>query len=192
MNPLREGRHWWTVRTAMLLLLGIMTLAPLGATAQSGPAPTVGTIIVDAFDCNTGMLNFHVSVGNLPRVPAGTSTSDYPLTYTYVGRYEAGSNLAPNAPRVLSPTAEEAPYSGNVFLSLTVPTTNNQGAAISSIDLIVRVAYGGTGNGTAQNPTDISRTTYIPNCGDDTSTDALIDQVIAILRQIIRDQLGGA
>ncbi len=181
----------------VLLLLGMMAVAPAGARAAqpAGTAPTVGAIVVDGYECDTGVLNLHAPVTDLPNVPEETGQADYPLAYSYTARYEQGPEISPGQPNVLTPTAEEAPYTGNVFLALTIPTTNANGTGessgpVASIVLQVSVGYGGAGFGAAENPTDTSTLTFDVTCDEGgPAAEDLVLQLIEVLKRILRDQL---
>ena len=70
-----------TRRTALLvLLLGVMSIVPIGAAAQSGPDSTVGEIVVDSYDCDTGLLRFHVPVTDLPHYPDDSDPAFFPFS----------------------------------------------------------------------------------------------------------------
>ncbi len=178
-------------RTMALLLVGMFGLmsASGAAAQQTSSTPTVGAIVVTDYNCDTGHLSFRAPVTNLPNVPAGTSASDFPLAYSFTARYAQGPNISSAQSSVLSPTSAEAPYTGNVFLALTVPPTNDQGASapsgqITSILVRVSVAPGGAGMGAIDNPTSISQLTFIADCDDD-----LAGKLVEALKRILRDAL---
>lgn len=174
-----------------LVVLGTIGLAPASAAQGTGPAPTVGEIVVDSYDCATGELRFHVTVTDLSPVPAGTTDrADYPLVYDFQSFYEGGPSFFLTQPDVYSPLRSDGPYSGNVSLSVTVPITNVEGAepgtrAITSIDLRVSVGY--SGDGSFDDDTDRSTLTYNVDCDGDN----LADQLVTALKRILRDILGG-
>lgn len=176
----REYRR--AARTAMMLfLLAMMSIVPLGAVAQSGPAPTVGDAVVDSYDCDTGELNFHVPVTDLPHV--NPSEANGSLGYDLLPDYEQGPDTNWMPARIFNPQAAIAPYTGNVHLTLTVPASNdvpeNPGPSgpLTSVTIIADVGP------------DRSETIYSPDCGD--STDALIRQLIEVLNRILADLLNG-
>lgn len=171
--------------TTMLLLLGVMALVPLDTASQSGPPPTVGDIVVDGFDCATGVLSYHVPVTNLPHVP-DPDLFDEPLANRFLARYTQGPFASP-LPEIYNPPAQQAPYTGIVSLTSPIPLANDRAdtsdpvGTVTSIEITVYVGYV-----TAfDNPTDTSTTTYTVDCGDGTSLDELIRQIIAIIEQIL-------
>jgi hypothetical protein len=175
------------MRAAMaLLLVGMLCLMSASGVAarQTGSTPTVGALFVTDYDCDTGLLSFRAPVTNLPNVPAGTAASDFPLAYSFTARYKLGPDISSAQPSVLSPTSAEAPYTGNVFLALTVPPTNAQGQA-TSILIRVSVAPGGAGMGAIDNPTSISQLTFLVSCDDDD----LVGQLVEVLKRILLDAL---
>jgi hypothetical protein len=180
-----------------MMLIGMMAATSPGSVAarQTGPAPTVGDIVVNNYDCETGVISFQVPVADLPSVPPETSGFDYPLAYNFESFYTVGSSFFPTRPMVFTPTADDAPFTGTVSLSLTVPTTNVSGAqpgtgAITSIDLRVTVAYGGFQNGTFDNPTDASTLTYTVDCDDDGPDEVgLVEQLVAALKRVLSEIL---
>jgi hypothetical protein len=188
-------RNWHRLVTSAmvtLMVLGMIGLAPGSGAAQgTRPAPTVGEIVVDSFDCVTGEVKFHVPVTNLPSVPEGTSGFDYPLTYNFESFYAVGSSYFPTRPVVFTPAADDAPFTGNVSLSLTVPTTNLSGVqpgtgAITSIDLRVAVGYGGFGYGAFANPTGTSTTSYTVDCSDEGTPDSgFVARLVAVLVRVL-------
>lgn len=138
-------------------LLGLFGFAP--AAAQD-TAPTVGDIVVDSFDCDTGTASFHVPVTDLPLTPPDVNA---PLGYSITGNYEQGSAGLPAFG--YTPAAEEAPYTGEVELSLSVPMTGDaslQGTAGPLQSIVLHVSVG-TSDGTG--PTDTSSLTYEVECG---------------------------
>lgn len=94
LDSTRYRRHM--ARTAtMLFLLGMMSLVPQGVAAQSsGPAPTVGAIVVESYDCDTGRLDYHVPLTDLPHVP-NPGLLEEPLAHYFDASYEQGPNVAP-------------------------------------------------------------------------------------------------
>ncbi len=192
-------RNWHRLVTpamVALMLIGMLGLAPASGAAQgTGPAPTVGEIVVDSFDCVTGEVKFHVPVTNLPSVPEDTSGFDYPLAYNFESFYAVGSSFFPTRPVVFTPAADNAPFTGNVSLSLTVPTTNVSGVqpgtgAITSIDLRVTVGYGGFGYGAFDNPTGTSTTTYTVDCSDEGTPDGgFVARLVAVLVRVLSEIL---
>jgi hypothetical protein len=177
----------------VIMLVAMMVVTTPGGVAarQAGPPPTIGDIVVNNYDCETGVISFQVPVADLPSVPPDTSRLDYPLAYNFESFYAVGSSYFPTRPMVFTPAADDAPFTGTVSLSLTVPTTNVSGAqpgtgAITSIDLHVTVAYGGFQNGTFDNPTDASTLTYTVDCDDDGPDEVgLVEQLVAALKRVL-------
>ena len=161
-------RLFLTVQAAILsLLLVLLGGVPLGAAAQEEQAPTVGEIVVDSYDCDTGQLTFHVPVTDLPHDPV----DDGSLGYTVVGHYEQGPDSSVPG-HGFNVEAQDAPYTGDLQLSVNVPPSNaadipegssDSSGTIASIDISVGVGYeSGTG------ASDTSSTTYTVDCGDAT------------------------
>jgi hypothetical protein len=177
------------IATLMMVavLTGLGMLPATSITAQTGPAPTVGEIVVDSHDCESGQLSFHVSVTDLPHVPDDTDFSEYPLANVFRAHYETGPYIQ-LPPSTFNPQAEVAPYTGNVYLTRVIPPTNGyepSNPAVVSVDLTVYVGYGGAVH---INPTDTSTTTYEVDCGsDEPDVDLLVEQIIAILIAILAD-----
>lgn len=161
------------LRPGRLVILLLMVLLPQGATAHEGSAPSVGEIVIDSYNCETGQLDFHVYVENLHSVPEGTSGFDYPLQYTYTSYYSNGTEYFPGRQAVWSPTAEQDPYTGDVYLTVVAPTENVYGepgtGVITSIDLYVAV---GEFVGEYWQETDSASTTYIVDCTTPPSLDS--------------------
>jgi hypothetical protein len=140
-------------------MLGLFGFAP--AVAQD-TAPTVGDIVIDGFDCDTGQVSFHVPVTDLPLTPSDVNA---PLGYSITGNYEQGSAGLPA--RGYTPAAEEAPYTGDVHLTLSVPMVGDeslQGTSGPLQSIVLHVSVG-TSDGTG--PTDTSTLTYEVGCGAD-------------------------
>ncbi|HYH11609.1 MAG TPA: hypothetical protein VD789_04560 [Thermomicrobiales bacterium] len=179
------------ITTLMLAaVLAGLGMLPTATTAQSGPAPTVGEIVVDSHDCSSGQLAFHVPVTDLPHVPDDTDFTEYPLANVFRAHYETGSYIQ-LPPSTFNPQAEVAPYTGNVYLTRVIPPTNGyepSNPAVTSVDLTVYVGYGGPGNDAYTNPTDTSTTTYDVDCSsEEPDVDVLVEQIIAILIAILAD-----
>lgn len=143
----------------LVMLLG--SVAP-GASAQDAPAPTVGDIVVDSYDCDTGSLSFHVHVTDLPHIPDSNGS----LGYGVNAQYEQGTAGPPGM--AFNPEPEDAPYTGDLHLSSRLPSTGAESAfpedasgPIVSIEIYVGVGYGG-----GPEPSDSSRMTYPVDCGD--------------------------
>lgn len=183
ITPLDPGRYRRAACAAMtLVLLGIMSAIPLGTAAQSsGTPPTVGNITVDNYDCLSGVLDFHVAVTDLPHLDAFDGVAS--LIFEYNAHYQQGTAFSIPV-EGFNPPAEIAPYTGNVYLDTTVPSTypgEPSNSPVTSIDLRVSVGNGDAG--------DTSTTTYIPDCGD--ANGDLAQQLIAVLVQILEDILNG-
>jgi hypothetical protein len=58
------------------LLIGLIGLPPASAVA----APTIGVIVVDDFDCETGALEARVFVTDLLHIPAPASNAEFPFS----------------------------------------------------------------------------------------------------------------
>lgn len=145
---------------ALGLLLGLVVLVPLGATAQEGPAPTVGDIVIDSFDCETGTLQFHVYVTDLPHIPDANG----PMGASVTGHYEQGQYWYP--PLYFNPEPEDAPYTGDVAMSAHVsvsgeasPSPESASGALTHVG--IRVGLLGVGSGGS---TDESTITYAVDC----------------------------
>lgn len=180
----RRIRSRLAIVMMLVLLLGMISSSPVAAQG-TGPAPTVGEIVVDDYNCETGVIEFHVPVTNLPAA-SGPSREGQTLVYWYVTSYEGtNATASPSQDPGYSPAASQAPYTGDVRLSLTVPTTNFGNSAVTSIDLGVRVGYD-----YFSTPTDSTEHTYVVDCDDDDpSTGDIIQQLIAVLIALLRTLL---
>jgi hypothetical protein len=154
--------RWRRLILGTVTLLGLFGIVPVAA---QDTTPAVGDLVVDSFDCDTGLLSFHVPVTDLPRTPSDVNEA---LGYSATGNYEQGSAGLPA--RGYNPAAEQAPYAGDVDLSLNVPLTGAEAPQDASgrLQSIVISVSVGTSDGTG--PTDTSRTTYQVAC--DGSADA--------------------
>lgn len=175
-----------------LVVLGSVVNAGTGSVlaGQTGPAPTVDNIVVDSFDCETGVLTFHVTVGNVPHVPDGTSGFDYPLKFGWESTYSAGSDEFSRRADVWSPPADQSPYSGRVDLALSVPPKNVSGVApgtgiVETIYVYVEVGYFGFGIGGQGDATDSTSLLYEPDCDGNSGQPSFIQQLIAVLIRIL-------
>ncbi len=149
-------------RLAIFGTVALLCLIGFAPAAAQDVTPTVGDIVVDSFDCDTGVVNFHVPVTDLPRAPADVNPA---LGYFATATYEQGSSGF--VTHGYNPAAEESPYTGDVALSLTVPLDGADAMEVASgplqsIEISVSV---GTSDGSG--PTDTSRTTYDVDCGGD-------------------------
>lgn len=79
----------WIGRTPLAVLL-IPSLGTAGhAVAQSpGPLPTVGEIVRDGDDCDSGVPGFHVRVSDLPDVDPSAGNGS--LEYWFIATYDGG------------------------------------------------------------------------------------------------------
>lgn len=171
----------------MLVMVGVVS--PPGVSAGdlvAFPPPTIGDIVVDSYDCDTGELDFHAPVTNLIAVdPNTTSIVDYPLVYAFGSHH--GSE---DAPQVFSglfawtPTEAQSPFTGIVHLEGVAPPTHD-GETITRIVLQILV---GTGD-TLENPTDFDVTSYLTLTDCSTPDDDLVQQLVALLIQILQDLL---
>lgn len=191
----RRIRSRLAIVMTLVLLLGMISSSPVAAQG-SGPAPTIRDLRVESYDCETGVIEFHMYVTDLPHVPDGTHGDDYPLMYSYEAFYEVGMSRYPTLFLTFRPSANEAPYTGNLILSETVPPNNVKpglsapGGPITSIDVSVWVGYGGGNGGAAAVPSDSAQITYIVDCDDDDpSTGDIIQQLIAVLIALLRTLL---
>lgn len=172
------NRYRRITRTVIVLfLLGIMALAPLGTTAQTtGVAPTSDAIVVDSYDCETGRLEFHISVTDLPYLPE----SDGPLGYAIYADYEEGPRFTGLPAGQFNPQPQIAPYTGDVSLGATLsPSLEFSGSdepsgAIASIDIDAGVS------------SERVEITFPVDCDDDGS---LADGLVAALKRILQDIL---
>jgi len=133
----------------VVALVGMMGAVPLGAAAQSAPVPTLGEVVVDGYDCGTGVLSFHVPVTDLPHLPDSNGS----LGYSIVAHYEQGD------PGSLvfgfNPDPQGAPYTGDVYLSAdaapsgedaSFPQPEPASGPLASVDVVVYlVAAAGEG-----------------------------------------------
>lgn len=199
MNMRVEQKRLRLIATLVIsmMLFGMIGLAPASGAAQgTGPAPTVGEIVVDSFDCVAGVIMFHVPVTNLPAAPEGSSGFDYPLTYGFESFY--GPNGTPERPTQLptyNPPVDQSPFTGDVSLSFEfIPTSNQMGVPpgtepISSIDLLVRVGYPGQFDNSSL-VTGTSTTTYTVDCSDEGTPDGgFVARLVAVLVRILSEIL---
>lgn len=164
------------------LLLGMFGLPPAGAVA----APTIGAIVVDNFNCETGLLEAHVPVTNLERVPDPADETEFPFRWSYLAHFEGGSSSTPPETFfALNPAAADSPYNGNLPMTAFIPTNGPGGGAgpkpLVSIDLEASVGH------VDGQPTFSTSLDYTVVCGDD-----LVDQLIAVLKAILQEILGGS
>lgn len=175
------------------IILAALMLVTFGVGIQpSGSAagivkiqrPSIGEIVVDSYNCETGELAFHAPVTALVAVdPSTTFISDYPLVYAFGAHY--GPEISPQISAgvfVWTPTAEQSPFSGTVQLEGFVPPTHD-GRAVTRIVIQILV-----GNGDyLEEPADSSVTSYATDCGSPDND--LVSQLIAKLKQILLDIL---
>lgn len=180
-------RHRLAAAVAIMLFViaayGFAMPASGDAAQQTGASPTVGEIVVDSFDCGSGLLDFHVPVTGLPYMPDG----DGYLAYEIYAQYEQGpldSSLYPTGR--FNPQPQIAPYTGDVDLgTLTVPLTavdpgdSGPSGALTAIELSVRV-------GDDSGRIDTSTLIYLVDCDESD----LVAGLIAALKRILQDILG--
>lgn len=170
----------------MLVMLGMGSMPTESAAAGVAFAvPTVGEIVVDSYDCETGELAFHVPVASLFAVdPNVTHFSDYPLVYAWGSYYGPEDDLQQvfSGVFVWTPTPEQLPYTGTVNLEGVAAPTHD-GEAIAAIAFSVQVGP----SDTLENPSDFSVKSYYPDC--DTPDGDLVSQLIAKLKEILLDIL---
>ena len=150
----------------IVALLGLMSIVPLATAAQSEPAPTVGEIVVDSYDCETGRLDFHVPVTDLPHIPDSNGS----LGYDVNGHYEEGNSGPPGMS--FNPEPDDAPYTGDLHFSAPIPATGAESifpedasGPIVSIEIYVAVT-----DEAATESSDSTRMSYPVDC-DDSSPD---------------------
>jgi len=148
---------------ALFSTFALLLTISIPASAQGESAPTVGEIVVDSYDCDTGRLSFHVPVTDLPHIP----DSNGPLGYSVSAQYEQGSDLGlPSGS--FNPEPQEAPYTGDVDLSTEVApngadSTSPESASGPLVSVDISVSVGSDGG---TDPSDTSSTTYPVDCGD--------------------------
>ncbi len=187
MRVARTGHPLSMLAIIAALLLGMIGFAPASAAAQPIPAPTIGEIAVDSFECETGVLVFHVGVTNLQHVVSPTSDFDVLFKWNYLARFEGGgSSPTPNEFDVYNPPASTSPYTGDVSITASLPTIAPGGGAtpnsITSIELSAAVYLLAS-----EPPTDTTSTIYTIDCDDD----SLVAGLVAALKRILRDILDG-
>ncbi len=141
--------------------------------------------MVDDFDCETGALEARVFVTDLPHIPAPASNAEFPFRWNYEMAFDGGVSFGPSQFRVYNPPAPNSPFTGNVLMTTLVPTTGpdlgDGPVPLASIFLEASVGHGVPG------PIDATSITYSVRCEDD----SLIDGLIAALKRILRQILGG-
>lgn len=187
MRVERRGHPLLILAMIAVLVLGTIGPAPASAAAQPIPAPTIGEIEVDSFDCETGVLLFHVGVTNLQHVVSPTSDADVLFKWNYLARFEGGgSATTPSEFDVFNPPASDSPYTGDVSITASLPTiAPGSGATphpITSIELAAAVYLL-----PSEPPTDTTSTTFTVDCGGD----SLVDALVAALKRLLRDILDG-
>jgi streptogramin lyase len=190
MNRLIDPRTYWrVVLTAITLLLFSLVCIPAAnsAVAQETPAPTVGEIAFESYNCETGSLIFSVPVTDLPRDPRGIGT----LGYSASADYTQGSdeNVVPGFG--YNPSFEIAPYTGDLRLPSYVPSTNEFTESPGSLGTITSTTiFVGVSAIASEGYSDTSEATFPVDCGD--SNDDLVQQLIAtliaILQSILKEQ----
>jgi hypothetical protein len=181
----RRGHPLSILALIATLLLGAIAVTPAIAAAQPIPPPTVGEVVVESFDCETGVLVFHVGVTNLQHVVSPTSDFDVLFKWNYLARFEGGgSSSTPNEFDVYNPPTSGSPYTGDVSITSTIPTIAPGGGAtpnpITSIELSAAVYLLAS-----EPPTDTTSTVYTVDC----DVDSLIDSLVAALKRILQDIL---
>ncbi len=187
MRVERRGHPLLILAMIAVVQLGMIGFAPASAAAQPIPAPTIGEIAVDSFDCETGVLVFHVGVTNLQHVVSPTSDFEVLFKWNYLARFEGGgSSPTPNEFDVYNPPASGSPYTGDVSITSSIPTIAPGGGAtpnpITSIELSAAVYLLAN-----EPPTDTTSTIYTIDCDDD----SLVAGLVAALKRILRDILDG-
>lgn len=187
MRVERRGHPLLILAMIAVVQLGMIGLAPASAAAQPIPAPTIGEIEVDSFDCETGVLEFHVGVTNLRHVANPANDFEFPFKWNYLARFEGGgSSPTPNEFDVYNPPASGSPYTGDVSITSSIPTIAPGGGAtpnpITSIELSAAVYFN-----PSEPPTDTTSTTFTVDCGGG----SLIDALVAALKRILRELLDG-
>jgi hypothetical protein len=187
MRVERRGHPLLILAMIAVVQLGMIGLAPASAAAQPIPAPTIGEIEVDSFDCETGVLEFHVGVTNLRHVANPANDFEFPFKWNYLTRFEGGGSApTPNLFDVFNPPTSDSPYTGDVSITASLPTIAPGGGAtpnpITSIELSAAVYLLAN-----EPPTDTTSTIYTIDCDDD----SLIDALVAALKRLLRDILDG-
>lgn len=182
-----SARVWqrFAVITTITIMLAGLTPAS-AATLQLGPPPTVGTIVVDSYNCATGDLAFHVPVTNLSFASAGTDPlDDHPLIYDYTVAFsEEGSTFAFGS---YNPPAAQSPFTGDVYLTLNARTaTGGSGTGVIT-SIGVSLAVGDAGWYPESSATDSSELAYTVDCDGGSGTEEFIQQLVQLLIRILRD-----
>ncbi len=163
------------------LLIGMIGLPPASAVAT----PTIGAIVVDDFDCETGALEARVPVSNLERVSDAADESAFPFRWSWEAHFEGGSSFSPQPFFAFNPPASHSPYNNDVFLTDFVPTNGMDGGV--GPDPLVSIFIEASVGHVDGEPTFSTSITYTVICGDD-----LVAQLIAVLKAILQDILGGS
>ncbi len=191
MNRLIDPRTYRrVVLTALtVLLIGLVSIpAANSAVAQETPPPTVDEIAFKGYDCDTGSLSFTVPVTNLPHNSIGFETLRFGASPDYT--QGPGVNLVPEFG--FNPSAVIAPYTGTLALSHPAPSTNEEGGAITFVDVYVNVysIIVDPTNSFNLELADRSEATFPVDCGDSNNdlVQQLIATLIAILKSILNEQ----
>jgi hypothetical protein len=171
--------------TVASLLLGMGAMTPTIAAAQPIPPPTVGEIVVESYNCETGQLVYRVDVANLVHVAGASDQSDYPMRLSEVSQYEGGASFTPEFYGVFQTSAASSPYTGAVTTTTFVPTTAPDGVGTAGAPLIAIVITVSVGHASS-GPIDATSTTYTVDCDGG----SLVDSLVAALKRILRDILG--
>lgn len=181
MNRLIDPRTYWrVVLTALTLLLFSLVSIPAAnsAAAQETPAPTVGEIAFESYNCATGILRFSVPVTNLPHIPRPFGSL---LWLAQGATFDQGTVDGPSPFWDFNPPPAISPYTGTLSLSYSVPPTNFAGGSVTSINVLVQVFDADV------KTVDRSEATFPVDCGD--SNNDLVQQLIAVLVAILRSIL---
>ncbi len=153
--------------------------------ASTAAAPTIGAIVVEGFNCDTGFLEAYVPVSDLERVPDPADEADFPFRWSWVANFEGGSSFSPQPFFAFNPPASHSPYNNDVLLTDFVPT-NGMGGGVGPDPLVSIFIEASVGHVDGE-PTFSTSITYTVVCGDD-----LVAQLIAVLKAILQDILGGS
>jgi hypothetical protein len=170
------------VLTALTLLLFSLVSIPAAnsAVAQETPAPTVGEIAFESYDCDTGELRFDVPVAGLPHSPRAFGQ----ILWYAAPTYDQGTVDGPAPFWDFNPPPAISPYTGTLSLIYSVPPTNFAGGTVTSIFVSVLVLDADA------KTTDSTEATFPVDCGDSNPdlVQQLIATLIAILKSILNEQ----